>query len=49
MVIGDADELCDHYHALSERGVERVYTWFIDFGRPETLEAFGRGVVAQFS
>ncbi len=45
-VIGTTSELVDHFHATAERGVERVYAWFCDFARPETLQRFGE-VIAQ--
>lgn len=45
-VIGSAAELVDHYGRLGERGVERIYTWFCDFARPETLAEFGEDVIA---
>jgi alkanesulfonate monooxygenase SsuD/methylene tetrahydromethanopterin reductase-like flavin-dependent oxidoreductase (luciferase family) len=45
-VIGNARELVDHYGALADRGVERVYTWFCDFAPPETLAEFGEGVIS---
>jgi alkanesulfonate monooxygenase SsuD/methylene tetrahydromethanopterin reductase-like flavin-dependent oxidoreductase (luciferase family) len=45
-VIGTAPELVEHFGRLRERGVERVYTWFCDFAPPETLQAFGEGVIA---
>ena len=45
-VIGSAAQLVDHFGELSERGVERVYAWFCDFAVPETLAAFGEGVIA---
>ena len=45
-VIGSATELVDHYGKLAERGIERVYTWFCDFGPPETLAEFGEDVIA---
>jgi alkanesulfonate monooxygenase SsuD/methylene tetrahydromethanopterin reductase-like flavin-dependent oxidoreductase (luciferase family) len=44
--IGDARELCDHFAARRERGVERFYVWFLDFAQPDTLAAFGRDVIA---
>jgi alkanesulfonate monooxygenase SsuD/methylene tetrahydromethanopterin reductase-like flavin-dependent oxidoreductase (luciferase family) len=47
-VMGSAAELVDHYGQLSERGIERVYTWFCDFAPPETLAEFGEDVVAKF-
>ena len=47
VVVGDANELVDHFGRLGEQGVERVYTWFTDFARPETLAAFGEQVAAQ--
>ncbi len=46
-VVGTTSELVDHYGRLAERGVERIYTWFVDFGRPETLARFGAEVIAQ--
>jgi alkanesulfonate monooxygenase SsuD/methylene tetrahydromethanopterin reductase-like flavin-dependent oxidoreductase (luciferase family) len=46
-VIGSADELVDFYAAQRERGVERVYVWFTDFAKPETIAAFGAGVIAE--
>jgi alkanesulfonate monooxygenase SsuD/methylene tetrahydromethanopterin reductase-like flavin-dependent oxidoreductase (luciferase family) len=45
-VIGTGPELVDHYGALAEQGVERVYVWFTDFAPPATLEAFGAEVIA---
>jgi len=47
-VVGTAPELVDHFGGLAERGVERVYAWFADFGVPETLVAFGEGVISSF-
>jgi alkanesulfonate monooxygenase SsuD/methylene tetrahydromethanopterin reductase-like flavin-dependent oxidoreductase (luciferase family) len=44
-VIGSATELLDHYGRRAEQGVERVYTWFCDFARPETLAEFGADVI----
>jgi len=48
-VVGTAPELVDHYRALAERGVERVYTWFCDFAPPETLSEFGDDVIARLA
>jgi alkanesulfonate monooxygenase SsuD/methylene tetrahydromethanopterin reductase-like flavin-dependent oxidoreductase (luciferase family) len=45
LVVGTAPELVDHFHALADRGVERVYSWFADFAPPATLAAFGHAVV----
>lgn len=45
-VVGSAGELVDHFGALADRGVERVYAWFTDFARPGTLSAFGAQVIA---
>ncbi|MCK9926429.1 LLM class flavin-dependent oxidoreductase [Frankia sp. Mgl5] len=47
VVVGDGDQLVDHFGALAERGVERIYAWFCDFAPPETLAAFGETVVAR--
>lgn len=49
LIIGNAAELVDHFGALAERGVERCYAWFTDFAAPETLDAFGAGVIAPFA
>jgi alkanesulfonate monooxygenase SsuD/methylene tetrahydromethanopterin reductase-like flavin-dependent oxidoreductase (luciferase family) len=47
VVVGDPNQLVDHYGRLAEQGVERVYAWFTDFAKPETLAAFGATVAAQ--
>ena len=47
LLIGDADELLEHFTLASTRGVERVYTWFADFADPETLAAFGERIVTE--
>jgi len=49
LVVGNANELLDHFAALAQRGVERFYVWFADFAPPETLAAFGAGVIAPLS
>jgi alkanesulfonate monooxygenase SsuD/methylene tetrahydromethanopterin reductase-like flavin-dependent oxidoreductase (luciferase family) len=49
MLVGDADELIAHFEARRARGVERFYAWFLDFGKPETLAAFGREVISAFA
>jgi len=46
-VIGSSAELVDHYGRLADRGIERVYAWFCDFGPPATLAEFGEDVIAQ--
>ncbi len=48
-VVGTTAELVDHFGALADRGVERSYVWFCDFAPPDTLAAFGEGVVAQLA
>lgn len=45
--VGSSPELVEHFGKLHERGVERFYVWFADFAVPETLEAFGAGVISQ--
>lgn len=45
LVVASANELVDHFGALAERGVERVYAWFADFAALDTLEAFGEQVI----
>jgi len=44
--IGSGPELVDFFGRWRERGVERVYAWFCDFAKPETLAAFGAEVIA---
>jgi alkanesulfonate monooxygenase SsuD/methylene tetrahydromethanopterin reductase-like flavin-dependent oxidoreductase (luciferase family) len=46
LVIGNAAQLVDHFGAMNERGIERVYTWFADFASVDTLAAFGADVIA---
>ncbi len=48
-VIGDADELVDHFARLAEQGVERVYAWFCDFAPPATLLEVGETVIPRLS
>jgi alkanesulfonate monooxygenase SsuD/methylene tetrahydromethanopterin reductase-like flavin-dependent oxidoreductase (luciferase family) len=48
-LVGTAPELVDGFAALVDRGAERVYAWFSDFGRPETLSAFGDQVIGAFA
>jgi alkanesulfonate monooxygenase SsuD/methylene tetrahydromethanopterin reductase-like flavin-dependent oxidoreductase (luciferase family) len=45
LVIGDGQEMVDHFSGLAESGIERFYVWFADFARPETLAAFGHEVI----
>jgi alkanesulfonate monooxygenase SsuD/methylene tetrahydromethanopterin reductase-like flavin-dependent oxidoreductase (luciferase family) len=46
-VLGAAPELVDYFGGLADMGVERVYAWFTDFAPPETLSAFGEGVIGR--
>lgn len=48
LVVGGANELLDHFHAMQDRGVERFYVWFTDFAAPATLEAFGAEIVSSY-
>ncbi len=41
LVIGDTDELVDHFTRLRAGGVERFYVWFADFAPVSTLDRFG--------
>jgi len=45
-MLGTSAELTDAFGRLAERGVERLYVWFTDFSPPDTLAAFGDGVIA---
>jgi alkanesulfonate monooxygenase SsuD/methylene tetrahydromethanopterin reductase-like flavin-dependent oxidoreductase (luciferase family) len=49
LIIGNADELTQHFAGLTKLGVERFYVWFTDFAAPATLSAFGRDVIAALS
>jgi alkanesulfonate monooxygenase SsuD/methylene tetrahydromethanopterin reductase-like flavin-dependent oxidoreductase (luciferase family) len=49
LVIGDGNELVDFYGARVEQGIERFYVWFADFAERETLEEFGKAVIAHFA
>lgn len=44
--VGSGAELVEHFGTLAGGGVERVYVWFTDFARLETLEEFGEVVIA---
>jgi alkanesulfonate monooxygenase SsuD/methylene tetrahydromethanopterin reductase-like flavin-dependent oxidoreductase (luciferase family) len=46
--VGSAPELVEYFGSLQQRGVERVYAWFCDFAAPDTLAAFGEGVIREF-
>ncbi|MBW2397471.1 MAG: LLM class flavin-dependent oxidoreductase [Deltaproteobacteria bacterium] len=46
-LVGSSAELVDYFGGLADSGVERVYTWFTDFARPETLEEFGETVIGE--
>lgn len=45
--IGTGPELVEHFRRRAEQGVERVYAWFCDFARPETLAGFGEEVIGR--
>jgi alkanesulfonate monooxygenase SsuD/methylene tetrahydromethanopterin reductase-like flavin-dependent oxidoreductase (luciferase family) len=45
-IVGTAPEIVEQLHALADRGIERVYTWFSDFAPPETLAHFGTEVIS---
>jgi alkanesulfonate monooxygenase SsuD/methylene tetrahydromethanopterin reductase-like flavin-dependent oxidoreductase (luciferase family) len=45
--IGTGPELVEHFRRRAEQGVERVYVWFCDFARPETLASFGEEVIGR--
>jgi alkanesulfonate monooxygenase SsuD/methylene tetrahydromethanopterin reductase-like flavin-dependent oxidoreductase (luciferase family) len=46
-VIGTGAELVEHFQRRAGQGVERVYVWFCDFARPETLAGFGEEVIGK--
>jgi alkanesulfonate monooxygenase SsuD/methylene tetrahydromethanopterin reductase-like flavin-dependent oxidoreductase (luciferase family) len=41
MAFVDRDGFAAHLEALEAQGVERLYAWFTDFAKPETLAAVG--------
>ena len=45
-VIGDAEELTEHFAARAAAGIERIYVWMSDFALPETVSEFGETVIA---
>ena len=45
-LIGNGEELRDAFAERIERGMGRFYVWFTDFAKPETIEAFGKQVIA---
>ncbi|HEY4948619.1 MAG TPA: LLM class flavin-dependent oxidoreductase [Acidimicrobiales bacterium] len=45
LMVGDADELIEHFTGYHRQGVDRFYVWFTDFAPPSTLESFGRKVI----
>lgn len=44
LVTGNAAELTAHFRGLADQGIDRCYTWFTDFAKASTLEAFGEVV-----
>jgi alkanesulfonate monooxygenase SsuD/methylene tetrahydromethanopterin reductase-like flavin-dependent oxidoreductase (luciferase family) len=48
MFIGTGPEIVEHYASLVDRGVERIYPWFFDFAKPQTLEQYGAEVISAF-
>ncbi len=49
LVCGDAEELRAHFSDLAAQGVQRFYVWFSDFAPTDTIEEFGRSVIASFA
>lgn len=46
-VIGTGPELAEHFRKRAGQGVERVYAWFCDFAKPDTLAGFGEEVIGK--
>ncbi|MDE0700584.1 MAG: LLM class flavin-dependent oxidoreductase [Acidimicrobiaceae bacterium] len=44
-VIGDADELIEHFAERAASGIERIYVWMSDFAVPDTVSEFGETVL----
>jgi len=47
LVIGNGEEIIEHFATHAATGVERFYVWFSDFAQPDTLAAFGEQVIGQ--
>ena len=47
LVIGNGEEIIEHFATHAASGVERFYVWFSDFARPDTLAAFGEQVIGK--
>lgn len=45
-VVGNSEELIEHYRGRMEMGVERFYVWFTDFATPTTLDLFGKEIIS---
>ena len=43
--VGTGPELVEHFSALGEEGVERIYAWFTDFAPVDTIAGFGADVI----
>jgi alkanesulfonate monooxygenase SsuD/methylene tetrahydromethanopterin reductase-like flavin-dependent oxidoreductase (luciferase family) len=48
-VVGTGPQLVEHFAALAEKGIERVYVWFCDFAPSDTLHAFAAEVTSAFT
>ncbi|OBG24764.1 LLM class flavin-dependent oxidoreductase [Mycobacterium sp. 852002-51057_SCH5723018] len=48
LICGAADELVEHFTALTAQRVERFYVWFADFAVPDSLHEFGESVIKAF-
>ncbi|MEZ5167986.1 MAG: LLM class flavin-dependent oxidoreductase [Acidimicrobiales bacterium] len=46
-VVGNADELVEHFSARAATGIERIYVWTSDFADPDNLVEFGETVIAR--
>jgi alkanesulfonate monooxygenase SsuD/methylene tetrahydromethanopterin reductase-like flavin-dependent oxidoreductase (luciferase family) len=44
-VVGDADQLVEHFQHFQALGVERFYVWFTDFAQLLSIESFGAEVI----
>ncbi|MET0700413.1 MAG: LLM class flavin-dependent oxidoreductase [Mycobacterium sp.] len=48
LVCGDADELVEYFRDLARQGVQRFYIWFADNAPTDSIDEFGRSVIAAF-
>lgn len=49
LVCGTAGELIEYFAGLEKQGAQRFYVWFTDFAPVDSIEQFGKSVIAACS